>query len=214
MEPVTATLAAIAAVKVGLKTAKDVQGIASSLDALFHHSSEIKKKAAQKEPSKLKQFLNRKTGETEGDDDSLSSVMTEVLEQKKIDREILNLGIQINNKFGPGVWQQILKIREGRVEKRKEMERVSQENKRRKADDSKKFWRKVLQETGKVLIVLTMLGLLAYFLMWAANNINGVNYIACYPRSFAINDHRGWVRRYKKQFSKSYGRPRNFSQKL
>ena len=49
------------------------------------------------------------------------------------------------------------------------MERVSQENKRRKADDSKKFWRKVLQETGKVLIVLTMLGLLAYFLMWAAN---------------------------------------------
>ena len=166
MEPVTATLAAIAAVKVGLKTAKDVQGIASSLDALFHHSSEIKKKAAQKEPSKLKQFLNRKTGETEGDDDSLSSVMTEVLEQKKIDREILN---QINNKFGPGVWQQILKIREGRVEKRKEMERVSQENKRRKADDSKKFWRKVLQETGKVLIVLTMLGLLAYFLMWAAN---------------------------------------------
>ena len=52
MEPVTATLAAIAAVKVGLKTAKDVQGIASSLDALFHHSSEIKKKAAQKEPSK------------------------------------------------------------------------------------------------------------------------------------------------------------------
>ena len=169
MEPVTATLAAIAAVKVGLKTAKDVQGIASSLDALFHYSSEAKKKAAQKEPSKLKQFLNRKTGETEGDDDSLSSVMTEVLEQKKIDREILNLGIQINNKFGPGVWQQILKIREGRVEKRKEMERVSQENKRRKLEDSKKFWRKVLQETGKVLIVLTVLGLLAYFLMWAAN---------------------------------------------
>ena len=169
MEPVTATLAAIAAVKVGLKTAKDVQGIASSLDALFHHSSEVKKKAAQKEPSKLKQFLNRKTGEDEEDDTSIASAMNDVVQQKILDREILNLSIKINNKFGPGVWQQILKIREERVEKRKEMERVSQENKRRKSEDSKKFWRKVLQETGKVLIVLTVLGLLAYFLMWAAN---------------------------------------------
>ena len=169
MEPVTATLAAIAAVKVGLKTAKDVQGIASSLDALFHYSSEAKKKAAQKEPSKLKQFLNRKTGEDEEDDTSIASAMNDVVQQKILDREILNLSIKINNKFGPGVWQQILKIREERVEKRKEMERVSQENKRRKSEDSKKFWRKVLQETGKVLIVLTVLGLLAYFLMWAAN---------------------------------------------
>ena len=169
MEPGTATLAAIAAVKVGLKTAKDVQGIASSLDALFHYSSEAKKKAAQKEPSKLKQFLNRKTGEDEEDDTSIASAMNDVVQQKILDREILNLSIKINNKFGPGVWQQILKIREERVEKRKEMERVSQENKRRKSEDSKKFWRKVLQETGKVLIVLTVLGLLAYFLMWAAN---------------------------------------------
>ena len=54
MEPITATLAAIAAVKVGLKTAKDVQGIASSLDALFHHSSEVKKKSSKKITIKVK----------------------------------------------------------------------------------------------------------------------------------------------------------------
>lgn len=169
MDPVT-VIAAIAAVKTGLKTAKDVQGIASSLDALFHHRTEAKRKAeaAKKEPSKLQQLIKKKTGEEDNDDDSLSSAITEGLEQKKLDREILNLSIVINNKFGSGTWQKIIETRQQRIKKRKELEAVSRENKRRKADDSKKFWRKVLVESGKVVIVIVFLSCLVMFLMWAA----------------------------------------------
>jgi hypothetical protein len=169
MDPVT-VMAAIAAVKASLKTAKDVQGIASSLDALFHHRSEAKKRAeaAKKKPSKLSQFIRKKTGEEDNDDpDSISSVMTETLEKKKLDRELLNLSIKINNTFGPGTWQKIIETRQQRIKKRKELEAVSRENKRRKAQASKEFWHKVLVESGKVVIVVIVLFCLAMFLKWA-----------------------------------------------
>ena len=38
--------------------------------------------------------------------------------QKKLEREILNLGIRIDNKFGLGTWDEILELREQKIKER------------------------------------------------------------------------------------------------
>ena len=100
---------AVDAVKSAVDTAQDVQGISSGLDALFHHrdaaARELKKKEKTAKPkSKLHKFFSKKTGEDTEDELSVGAVAAMVLEQKKIDRDILNLGIRIDNKFGEGTW--------------------------------------------------------------------------------------------------------------
>ena len=106
--------------KSALETADDVQCIAGHLDNMFHHKDKAEqpaKDAKNKPQSAMQKAIANKTGGDDSDT-SISAVVSEVLEQKKIDRAILNLSIQINNKFGDGTWEEILKLREERVKEK------------------------------------------------------------------------------------------------
>ena len=123
---------AVDAVKSAVDTAQDVQGISAGLDALFHHrdaaARELKKKEKPTKPkSKLHNFFSKKTGEDTEDELSVGAVAAMVLEQKKIDRDILNLGIRIDNKFGEGTWDEILVTRKALLEERKEKRKKAKE---------------------------------------------------------------------------------------
>lgn len=153
---------AVDAVKSAVDTAQDVQGISSGLDALFHHrdaaARELKKKEKPTKPkSKLHKFFSKKTGEDTEDELSVGAVAAMVLEQKKIDRDILNLGIRIDNKFGEGTWDEILATREALLEERKAKRKKAREAAAAQALEDEAFHDKIIRciiEGGKLVAVL------------------------------------------------------------
>ena len=153
---------AVDAVKSAVDTANDVQGISSGLDALFHHrdaaARELKKTEKPTKPkSKLHKFFNKKTGEDTEDELSVGAVAAMVLEQKKIDRDILNLGIRIDNKFGEGTWDEILATRESLLAERKEKRKKAKEAAAAQALEDEAFHDKIIRciiEGGKLVAVL------------------------------------------------------------
>ena len=153
---------AVDAVKSAMDTADDVKGIYAGLDALFHHRDamghEIKKKEkATKPKSKLAQFFGKKMGDDADDDLGVGAVAAMVLERKKIDRDIENLGIRIDNKFGEGTWDEILATRETLLQERKEKRKKAKEAAAAQALEDEAFHDKIIRciiEGGKLLAVL------------------------------------------------------------
>ncbi len=152
----------IDAVKAAVDTAQDVQGISAGLDALFHHrdaaARELKKKERTAKPkSKLHKFFSKKTGEDTEDELSVGAVAAMVLEQKKIDRDILNLGIRIDNKFGEGTWDEIIQTRDNLLEERREKRKKAKEAAAAQALEDEAFYDKIIRciiEAGKLIGVL------------------------------------------------------------
>ena len=123
---------AVSGIKSMIDTANDVSDIAHHIDDLFKSRDQVKRdihKNQNKKPqSKMRAMFNRKMHEDEDDDLSVGAVATMVLEQKKMDREILNLGIRIDNKFGEGTWDEILETRKKMIAEHKKTSRGSKRN--------------------------------------------------------------------------------------
>jgi hypothetical protein len=164
---------AVDAIKSAMDTADDVKGIYSGLEALFHHKDavdrEVKKKKKHTKPrSKLAQFFGKKMGDDTDDDLGVGAVAAMVLEQKKIDRDILNLGIRIDNKFGEGTWDEILATREKLLEERKEKRKKAKEAAAAHAKEDQEFYDKVFYwiiEFGKFIAIAVVASISAY-LIW------------------------------------------------
>ena len=158
---------AVDAVKSAVDTAQDVQGISAGLDALFHHrdaaARELEKKDKPTIPkSKLHNFISKKTGEDTEDELSVGAVAAMVLEQKKIDRDILNLGIRIDNKFGEGTWDEILVTRKALLEERKEKRKKAKEAAAAQALEDEAFYDKIIRciiEAGKLIAIFIGVGI-------------------------------------------------------
>jgi hypothetical protein len=162
---------AVNAVKTAIDTADDVKGIYSGLDSLFKHrdavAKEVKKNEQVKPKSKLSLFFNKKTNEDTEDDLSVGNVAAMVLEQKKIDRDILNLGIRIDNKFGPGTWTEIMETREKMIVERNIKREKQKEAARERIKEENAFFDRVLYilgEIGKVILVFVVLGIMGYII--------------------------------------------------
>jgi len=162
---------AVDAVKSAIDTADDVKGIYSGLDSLFKHrdavAKEVKKSKQVKPKSKLSLFFNKKTNEDTEDDLSVGNVAAMVLEQKKIDRDILNLGIRIDNKFGLGTWTEIIETREKMIVERNIKRKKLKEATEERIKEKNAFWDRVLYimgEIGKVIIVLLVFSMVVYFI--------------------------------------------------
>ena len=160
---------AVDAVKSAIDTADDVKGIYSGLDSLFKHrdavANEVKKSEQVKPKSKLSLLFNKKTNEDTEDDLSVGNVAAMVLEQKKIDRDILNLGIRIDNKFGPGTWTEIMETREKMIVERNIKREKQKEAAKERIEEENAFWDKVIKifaEIGKVILVFVIMGIMGY----------------------------------------------------
>ena len=164
--------------KKALESANDVGQIANHIDTLFH-SLEKKPAAPSKKQkkafSKLRTAFTAETHEEVEDDTSLGAVAADVLEHKKIERQIENLGIKIDNRFGEGTWKQILLERQHRIEEKKE--KIKQKKEDEKLDriykeEETPLAKKILVEGGKLLIILGLLGAIAFFFMQGKGQIN------------------------------------------
>ena len=175
MEPVSTTIAAIAAVKGAIETAKNIKDIGNSLENLFsdHENAGEKPKKKQKGKTKpttrMQQVLRMRAGDEGYDDDtSISAVANQVLAEKQNTRALENLATEIDNKWGSGTWNQILQQRKKLLAEKAASEQLVKENALKKAKDDKIFWHKVLVEAGKVAIILFFVVLIVGFVMWAA----------------------------------------------
>jgi len=170
MDPLTISLA-IAGTKKLLESANDLKDIAGGLDKLFHASEAKPKKVEHKKPkTRMQQLLRIKSGDANYDDEtSISAVANDILEQKRNERALSNLAIEIDNKFGRGTFELIKEEREKRLAtKAKNTEKAKVKAKHQKEEDNK-FYDKMfgyLIEAGKLILVLAGTGIVVY-LVWA-----------------------------------------------
>ena len=173
MEPVSTTIAAIAAVKGAIETAKNIKDIGNSLENLFsdHEKAEEKpkkKKGKNKPSTRMQQVLRMRSGDEGYDDDtSISAVANKVLEDKQKAIALKNLALEVDRKWGAGTWEEIKKQRTKLIAAKEASDKIAKENALRKARADKIFWAKVLLEGRNVLIILVMVVSLYYFLSWA-----------------------------------------------
>ena len=173
MEPVSTTIAAIAAVKGAIETAKNIKDIGNSLENLFsdHEKAEEKpkkKKGKNKPSTRQQQVLRMRSGDEGYDDDtSISAVANKVLEDKQKAIALKNLAVEVDRKWGAGTWEEIKKQRTKLIAAKEASDKIAKENALRKARADKIFWAKVLLEGRNVLIILVMVVSLYYFLSWA-----------------------------------------------
>jgi len=163
---------AVSGIKSAIDTAKDVNDIAHHIDDLFKGQDQLKKKVAKdkksKPKSKLRAMFTKKMGEDENDDLSVGAVATIVLEQKKLDREILNLGIRIDNKFGQGTWTEILETRKKMIEEHNRQVKIQKELDKQHAKESNEFWSKVWKWIWQLTVVVTLIIIMWGWLSYAS----------------------------------------------
>lgn len=150
---------AVSGIKSMIDTANDVNDIAHHIDNLFKSRDQVKRdinknKNAKKPKSKMRAMFNKKMNEDEDDDLSVGAVATMVLEQKKMDREIMNLGIRIDNKFGEGTWTEILETRKKMIEEHNKQAKIQREMDKQHDIEVHEFWVKVWTWTWQITIVV------------------------------------------------------------
>ena len=174
MEPISTTIAAIAAVRGAVETASNIKDIGNSLENLFsdHESTEKepkKKKGKTKPKTRMQQVLRMRSGDEGYDDDtSISAVANKVLEQKQKKLALENLAKEVDRKWGRGTWAEIKKQRAELIAEKKAADQLIKENALKKAKASKIFWHNFWIEAGKVAVIVIFVGLMVGFVMWAA----------------------------------------------
>ena len=170
MEPISTTVAAVALVQAGLEHASDFKDIAGSLDNLFSATENKPKKPRKKLPqTRMQQILRMKAGDADYDDDtSISSVATDILEQKQNERALHNLGVEIDNKWGRGTFDLIKEERAKRLAiKDKATEKAKAAAKEHKEADAA-MWNTIYSyvvgfiQVGGIIIVTFVVG----YLIW------------------------------------------------
>ena len=170
MEPISATIAIIAAAKSAVEAAKNVQDIGATLEQLFSsHEGAEKKQKRQVAQTRRQQVLRMRSGDEGYDDEtSISAVANKVLEEKQKDLALKSLAAEIDKKWGASTWSQILEQRQHLLKEKKKAIKVAKEKARQKKADDKVFWHKVLIETGKVVFLLVFVAGVGWFLYYAA----------------------------------------------
>ena len=160
-------------------TAESATSLYQGLDKLFHVKDQVAREVNKQQPkkpkSKLHNIFNRVTKEDADDDLSVGSVAAMVLEQKKLDRKILNLGIRIDNKFGEGTWDEIIQTREKMVAERKaKAKRKKQKQKELKEEQEErweKIWKALIDFFKLIIVGITASGV--GYLIWINRCMSG-----------------------------------------
>ena len=168
MDPLTIGLA-IAGTKKLLESASDLKDIAGGLDKLFHASEAKPKKVKHKKPkTRMQQLLRMKSGDADYDDEtSISSVANDVLEQRRNERALSNLGVEIDNKFGKGTFDAIKAERVKRIEAKKVQAVKNKEKAAAQKEIDDKYWDNVFAiiKNIAILIVVSIVCVIVGWLM-------------------------------------------------
>ena len=170
MEPISATIAIIAAAKSAVETAQSIKDLGGSLEKLFDsHEGAEKKKKKKVAKTRRQQILRMRSGDEDYEDEtSISSVADQVIEEKNTALELKALANEIDKRWGHGTWNQILDQRQKLLKEKAEAKKQAKEAALQKKLDDKVFWHKVLVESGKVVFLLCFVAGVGWFLYYAA----------------------------------------------
>ena len=171
MEPISATIAIIAAAKSAVETAQSIKDLGGSLEKLFDsHEGAEKKKKKKVAKTRRQQILRMRSGDEDYEDEtSISSVADQVIEEKNTALELKALANEIDKRWGHGTWNQILDQRQKLLKEKAEAKKQAKEAALQKKLDDKVFWHKVLVESGKVVFLLCFVAGVGWFLYYAAS---------------------------------------------
>ena len=165
---------AVKGIESSIDTAKDIKDIAGSIDDLLTGAEQVEKKAKVKQKKgkagQWQNFLRLRFTSVEetGDGTSIQEIAAEVIEKKQVEKEISQMRIIINKKFGNNTWNDILIMRQQRIEeleKRRNKEKILA---REKAEANAKMWKKVFKESLNVVILFLVAGGIIYGLLYMA----------------------------------------------
>ena len=165
---------AVKGIKSSIDTAKDIKDIAGSIDDLLTGAEQVEKKAkGKKKKGKAGQWQNflrlRFTSvEETGDGTSIQEIAAEVIEKKQVEKEIAQMRIIINKKFGNNTWNDILIMRQQRIEELEKRRNKAKILAREKAEANSKMWKKVFKESLNVAILFLVAGGIIYGLIYMA----------------------------------------------
>ena len=165
---------AVKGIKSSIDTAKDIKDIAGSIDDLLTGAEQVEKKAKVKQKKgragQWQNYLRLRFNAVEetGDGTSIQEIAAEVIEQKQVEKEIFQMRLIINKKFGPTTWDDILIMRKQRIEELKKRREKAKVLAREKAEANAKMWKKVFKETMNVVILIAVAGGIGYVLYYIA----------------------------------------------
>lgn len=165
---------AVKGIKSTIDTAKDIKDIAGSIDDLLTGAEQVEKKAKVKQKKgragQWQNYLRLRFNSVEetGDGTSIQEIAAEVIEQKQVEKEIFQMRLIINKKFGPTTWDDILIMRKQRIEELEKKREKAKVLAREKAEANAKMWKKVFKETMNVVILIAVAGGIGYALYYIA----------------------------------------------
>ena len=155
---------AVKGIKSAIDTAKDIKDIAGSIDELMTGVEQCQKKAKVKQRSgkagKWQNYLRLRFSSVEetGDGTSIQEIAAEVIEQKHAERELWQMQLLINKKFGANTWNDIIIMRKQRIEELEKKRHKLRYLAREKAAKTAAMWKKIFKEAGNVLILVALAG--------------------------------------------------------
>ena len=165
---------AVKGIKSSIDTAKDIKDIAGSIDDLMTGAEQVEKKAkAVQRKGKAGQwqnFLRLKFNSVEetGDGTSIQEIAAEVIEQKQVEKEMFQMQLLVNKKFGANTWGDIIILRNQRIEELQKRRNKAKALAKERAEASAKRWKKVFKETFNIIILIAVLGGIGYTLWYIA----------------------------------------------
>tara|TARA_Y100001973_G_C5191418_1_gene331250 strand:- start:1421 stop:1945 length:525 start_codon:yes stop_codon:yes gene_type:complete len=165
MDPASIALG-LAACKKILDTASDIKSVAQSVDQLLHteEAAEKNKKKGTKPKTRQQQILRMRSHD-DAEENSFSEIADEVLTERRNERARQNLFIEIDNRFGKGTVDEIMRIRKERQEKAKKQAKEIAEARAREAAERRAFIKKWSIIFGQVIGVITMIALFVWFIV-------------------------------------------------
>ena len=102
----------------------------------------------------------------------ISDVTAEVIHQKQIEEQIYKAKLMINRRFGRNTWNEILELREKRIEENKIKRKKAKEAFKEHQKTQREFWKKVWYWTWQTALVGGILAGFVWYLIWLSNYHN------------------------------------------
>lgn len=163
---------AVKGIKSSIEAAKDINDIASSIDDLMTGAEQCQKKAKVQQKSgqagKWQNYLRlRFTSQKEtGDGTSIQEVAAEVIEQKHAERELWQMQLLINRKFGANTWADIMIMRDQRIEELEKKRNKMKHLAKLKKEEDARLLKKFFKEAGNVIVLLGVVSGVGYFIWY------------------------------------------------
>lgn len=145
-----------------VESGKSLLECAQTIDKCLSLSEKAEKKLPKKKGATQKNVESSLEEFDQGDPEStnLGDIVGELEAQKKLQAALYRVGRQLDNRYGEGTWDMILKTRQDRLARRDKLEREFEA----KAAAKRKAQKRFFIEIGKAILIIAVVTLFIWWL--------------------------------------------------